>query len=987
MAIVERLHSFSPGAGRVAPRATASGSAETITLNGRWRFRLVPTLADVTERFMDPEFDDGAWDSIDVPSAWQMAGLRDEDGRLLERGQARFGTPAYTNVIYPFAIDPPFVPDENPTGEYRLAFDVEPQGGGRWLVRFEGVDSMFTVWLNGVELGWSTGSRLPSEFDASAHLRAGRNVLAVRVHQWSAASYLEDQDMWWISGIFRSVSLVHRPDGGIDDHFVHVAFDHHDRSGTVRVETSAAAVVRIPELGVEAASGEAVRIAGVEPWTAETPRLYRAEITNEAETIQIQIGFRTVTVEDGRLLVNGRPIRLRGVNRHEWHPDTGRTLDIATMRRDIELMKRHNINAVRTSHYPPDTRFLDLCDELGLWVIDECDLETHGFGRVNWKRNPSDDPRWREAFLDRMRRMVERDKNHPSIILWSLGNEAGFGQNLSATAAWAHARDPDRLVHYEGDHNASAVDVHSQMYTSPDELRRYGAGIEDVTTDATHDRHRRKLPLILCEYAHAMGNGPGGLREYEELFDRYPRLAGGFVWEWIDHGIRQLRDTEPHRSTEFFAYGGDFGEQLHDGVFIIDGLVFPDRTPSPGLIEYAAVITPVRVTIGEDGIRVENRHDFIDTAGYTFEWSIEAAGCAVSSGVLDVPPVPARSEADLPLPAEVDGAATPDAWITVRVHTATASPAVPAGHQVGAAQRRLTPAAAPVRATRRPVEQHGTGWRLGSALFDRAGGLRSMGGISARPVEIDLWRAPTDNDLNRARGQASCWREAGFDRLRHRVESVEMLDDELLVTTVTAPAGGDLGFRSRAGWAWSDKGLILDFRAEPFGQFRTALNADAARLARATPSTIPRLGVRLWLDLPSDSEIRWLGLGPGEAYPDTTSGAVHGLHTSRVAAMQTPYVRPQENGRRADVTWIEITDGARALHVQADRPLGATVRPWSAEQLTAATHTPGLLEEGGLWLHLDLGQYGIGSAACGPDAFEPYRLGPRAFDLRLRFRM
>ena len=397
-----------------------------------------------------------------MPSHWQLHG---------------YGAPAYTNVVYPFPVEPPNVPDENPTGDYLRRFAVPGEWAGMDAVlRFEGVDSCLRAWLNGVELGEAMGSRLPTEFDVGALLRPGEdNVLAVRVHQWSAGSYLEDQDMWWLSGIFRGVTLLARPADALDDVFVHAGYDHVSGTGTLRVDTDVPARVTVPELGIDVAAGETVEVA-VEPWSAELPRLYDAEVASAGERVRLRIGFRTVVIEDALLKVNGRRILFRGVNRHEFDPDHGRVVSEEVMRRDVLLMKAHNLNAVRTSHYPPHPRFLELCDELGLYVIDECDLETHGFFLLDWRGNPSDDPRWEDAFVDRMRRTVERDKNHPSIVMWSLGNESGSGSNLSAMAAWARERDPSRPLHYEHDWSCRDVDVYSRMYAPHDEVDAIGRG-------------------------------------------------------------------------------------------------------------------------------------------------------------------------------------------------------------------------------------------------------------------------------------------------------------------------------------------------------------------------------------------------------------------------------------------------------------------------------------------------------------------------------
>ena len=666
-----------------------------------------------------------------MPSHWQLHG---------------YGAPAYTNVVYPFPVEPPHVPDENPTGDYVRRFDVPADWAGTDAVlRFEGVDSSLRAWLNGVELGVSMGSRLPAEFDVGPLLRAGaENVLAVRVHQWSEGSYLEDQDMWWMSGIFRSVTLLARPAEALDDVFVHAGYDHATGTGSLRVDTGVPARVTVPELGIDVASGEEVEVP-VEPWSAELPRLYDAEVASAGERVALRIGFRTVVVEDGLLKVNGRRILFRGVNRHEFDPDHGRAVSEEVMRRDVLLMKEHNINAVRTAHYPPHPRFLELCDELGLYVIDECDLETHGFFVLGWRGNPSDDPRWEEAMVDRMRRTVERDKNHPSIVMWSLGNESGSGSNLGAMAAWARERDPSRPLHYEHDWSCRDVDVYSRMYAPHDEVDAIGRGEEEPLEDAALDARRRGLPFILCEYAHAMGNGPGGLSEYQELFERYPRCQGGFVWEWIDHGLRQRLPD----GSERFAYGGDFGEPLHDGPFVADGLLFPDRTPSPGLIEFKKVIEPVRITgdAGAGRLSVANLHDFRDLSHLVFPWTLEEEGVAVADGVLEVA-AEAGATAEVALP---DLPATRgEAWLTVRAVLAADEPWAPAGHEVAWGQLAVTPAAP----ASTPGERGGGGRRRRHA-HARARQLRPRHRRAAQPRRHRALRA-------------AARRLARADRQRHR---------------------------------------------------------------------------------------------------------------------------------------------------------------------------------------------------------------------------
>src|SRR3954471_1282135 len=511
------VEDVSAGSGALPPRAWyASSDAKSLTLNGSWRFRLSQTADAEDDDFAAEGYDAGDWAEVTVPGHWVLQG---------------HGSPIYTNHLYPFPVDPPHVPTENPTGDHLRVFDL-PQdwpdlSDGGAVIRFDGVESCARVWLNGTDIGEFKGSRLAHEFAVGQLLKPKGNVLAVRVHQWSAGSYLEDQDQWWLPGIFREVTLLHRPAGAVLDFFVHASYDHVTGEGTLRVDSDVDGRVLVPALDIDVATGETVTSL-VAPWSAESPRLYDGELVTEGERVPLRIGFRTVVLEDGLIKVNGKAVLFKGVNRHEWHPEKGRTLDLATMREDVLLMKRHNINAVRTSHYPPHPAFLDLCDEYGLWVVDECDLETHGFWLVGWRENPSDDPRFEQAMVDRMQRMVERDKNHPSIVLWSLGNESGTGRNLAAMAAWARERDPSRPLHYEHDWSCPDVDVYSRMYATHAEVAAIATRSEEPLDDPELDRRRRGMPFLQCEYAHAMGNGPGGLLEYQQLFESSDRCMGGF---------------------------------------------------------------------------------------------------------------------------------------------------------------------------------------------------------------------------------------------------------------------------------------------------------------------------------------------------------------------------------------------------------------------------------------------------------------------------
>jgi len=951
------LESYSPGYGARPARAALRSDAPTLDLNGTWRFRLSPSATGSTE-FVAADFDDSGWDDLPVPSHWPLHG---------------HGRPAYTNIIYPFPIDPPHVPDENPTGDHRREFDVpEAWVGADAVLRFEGVDSCARVWLNGSEVGVSMGSRLPVEFDVGAHLRAGRNVLAVRVHQWSAGSYLEDQDMWWLPGIFRDVTLIHRPRRALDDVFVHADFDHLTDRGVLRVDTDVPARVDLPELGIAgAAAGTAIALPSVHPWTAEIPRLYELTVSTADEHVDLRVGFRTVAIEDGIFTVNGRRIVFQGVNRHEHDPDRGRAVPIEQMRRDVIMMKQHNINAVRTSHYPPHPAFLDLCDELGLWVVDECDLETHGFDLVGWRGNPADDERWEEACVDRMRRTVERDKNHPSVIVWSLGNESGAGRNLSAMARWARARDASRPIHYERDYDYPDSDFYSQMYPSHREVDAIGRGAEPPLADPALDAHRRGLPHLMCEYGHAMGNGPGGLLEYQQLFERYPRCQGGFIWEWIDHGIRQ-RTAD---GRDYFAYGGDFGEPVHDSNFVCDGLVFPDRRPSPGLVEYKKVIEPVRIEAVEGAprsVRVTNRHDFRDLSHLTFHWTLEEEGELRAEGGLDVPALAPGHGArlELPAPPVLSG----EAWWTIRATLGADTAWAGAGHEVAWAQipaRGRSPAPVPRRRLR--PQAAGDVIVLGSGTFDRASGaLVRLGEIPVIGPQLDAWRAPTDNDRGmHAKGSApveGLWRALGLDRLRHRLVDVDDRGEELVVTTRVAPAGSDLALTACLRWSGDGASLALTVQITPHGDW---------------PCAVPRLGVRMAVP-GALGDVEWYGGGPGEAYADTRQAARVARFSHSVDALQTPYVFPQENGNRVDARWATLRDGEGAgIRFVGHPSFDFTARRWTTEALDAARHTVDLTPTELIWVNLDRGQQGIGSASCGPGVLPQYELVARPATLHL----
>jgi beta-galactosidase len=967
-----------PGAGRRRPRADFVSDAPRLSLNGHWRFRLSPTAAGTGPGFADPRLDDVDWDLIPVPSHWVLEG---------------YGEPHYTNTAYPFPLDPPRVPNENPTGDYRCHFDLPAD----WLpvvtvLRFQGVDSCARVWLNGVELGHSKGSRLPFEFDVTDVVRQSGNVLAVRVHRWSSGSYLEDQDMWWLPGIFRDVELLARPAGTVDNFFVHAGFDHRDGSGILRVDADVPGVVEVPELGLRMATGVDLVVSGVDPWSAESPRLYEGTLSAGGERIALRIGFRTVRIENGRLLVNGAPVLFRGVNRHEHDPHRGRAIDVDTMRRDVLMMKRHNINAVRTSHYPPHPEFLRLCDEYGLWVVDECDIETHGFIYAGWRGNPPAEPVWRDALLDRIERMVERDKNHPSIVVWSLGNESGSGATFADLEQWIRHRDADRPIHYERDRTYRHSDFASVMYPSLPELeligRREEPAPEDVEPGSADDVRRRGLPFLLCEYAHAMGNGPGSLTEYQQILEAHERFCGAFVWEWIDHG---LWGTDPD-GVAYLRHGGDIDVKPNGNRFCLDGLVFADRTPSPGLREYAKAIEPVLITVHPDGLVVRNRYDAIDLAHLDLLWSVEEDGREVAAGQLEVPPVGPRSSVGLPLPDAVGrlAVASGERSLTVRAVLRAEAAWAPVGHEVAWGQGLLatagrTPDPVATRASegsqvpRPATSPHSI--VLGAAHFDATTGrLLRLGDLELDGPVLDVWRAPIENDygLGGVNDLVRSWRAVGMDRMCHRVDEVRTEPGGLVVRVRTGPAAQTLGLRVTYRWRLHGGDVLgLGVLVEPEGIWTdTPVGHHSV--------TLPRLGLRMALPAGFD-EVEWFGPGPDESYVDSRAAARVGRYVARVDALQTPYPVPQENGNHVDTRWLRLSGpGLPVLQVEGQPWFDFTVRRWTSEDLDRARHPQDLRDSGRVWLNVDHVQQGLGSASCGPPLPDRYRVAVRDYEFAVR---
>lgn len=989
------LESFEPGKGTFPPRAYLRSDAPRLSLNGDWQFRLSSGIPVAPTDGWQLGMDLSGFKSLPVPSSWPMHG---------------HGSPAYTNVQFPFPVEPPHVPEANPIGDHVVVFEAGPEFLPCALLRFDGIESAGTVWLNGVELGTTRGSRLAHEFDVSGILVHGQNTLAVRVAQFSAASYVEDQDMWWLPGIFRDVTLQARPEAGIDDVFVHAGYDHTTGEGTLKVEVTRGgqaidAVVRVPELDAELSAGTELRIPAVEPWSAEVPRLYEATVSAPGESVELQLGFRSIAIEDAQFKVNGRRILLRGVNRHEHHPRLGRVVPRDVVEAELRLMKQHNINAIRTSHYPPHRDFLALADQLGFYVVLECDLETHGFESAGWAQNPSDDPQWETALVDRMRRTVERDKNHPAVIMWSLGNEAGTGRNLAAMSRWTKDRDPSRPIHYEGDWSSEHVDVYSRMYASQAETALIGQGMEPALENAALDARRRAMPFVLCEYVHAMGNGPGGMSEYQELFEKYPRLMGGFVWEWLEHGITVASPD----GGEHYAYGGDFGEEVHDGNFVTDGLVDADRKPRPGLLDFKKVIEPLHIEVAGDwsGFTLRNGQDFADTAAFSFRYAVESDGGTLDAGTVEVPPVAPQAETVVGLPASVAALAAAGyggrpAVLTVSAVLGADSAWAASGHEIAWGQSVQEPSAPAGPVPAATVQVQDGELTLGPAVFSRVTGMpTSIGGIPVRTLALNLWWAPTDNDLGREWGDAderplaTQWKDAGLNRLHTRLLGItagapaDAAVDSAIDSSFDGGRNGGhvLTVRTRVSAADKQYGVLVDYVWTSDGDalgLRTSVRPDGDWSNRGSAVEWARIGLELVLGEEAGL-VSWFGRGPHQSYPDTGQGARTGWFSLPLEEMDVDYVRPQESGARSGVRSAALQFGSRTLELAGD-PFALTVRPYSQDILDAAAHRPDLKADGRSYLYVDHVLRGVGTAACGPGVLAPYRLEAReaAFSLTLK---
>ena len=970
-------------------------------LNGAWKFEYFTGPDTLPEDFFEEDFDCSEWDDIVVPSNWQMKG---------------YGNPHYTNINYPIPVNPPFVPSENPTGCYIREFEIdESWQDRRIMLKFDGVDSFMYVWVNGQLAGMSKGSRNPAEFDITDIAQVGLNRITVQVLQWSDGTYLEDQDMWWLSGIFRDVSVMALPEVDLFDIFAKPLLDKKYKNGILELEIEVRnwmekdvrdlvveaelfdkcgrSVFKKPlsaKTSVKEAKSAKVRLEAevrdVMKWSAETPDLYTLFLTlkNSYGVIEyksLRIGFRTMELKNGNFLVNGVPVMLRGVNRHEFQTDLGRAVTYDSIMEDILQMKRHNINAIRTCHYPDSEMFYEICDRYGLYVMCEADLESHGFGYEEGK-NPSMWPEWERACVDRMQRMVEAFKNHASIIFWSLGNEAGYGINHKKMYAWTKKRDNTRLVHYERDQMAETADVVSTMYSAPEFI---------VDTIIPERCKPSKKPYLLCEYAHAMGNGPGGLEDYWQTFYAHKEIQGGFVWEWCDHGIR----TQDEDGCEYFAYGGDFGDTPNDGNFIADGLVFPDKSASPGLVELKKVIAPVRVTaknLKKGIVNVANHYDFITLEHLNVVWSVSENGTVIQSGTIAPLKIKARSNEDVVIPFVMPENPKPGAEYFLNISFLLGMDTLWArcGHEIAWGQLALPVKAAAkkpsVSRSRAVVEMDEDENFLYIAAdetffeFDRHSGTIANWMIDGLPLleagpKLNIFRATTDNDRSGA-GMAAKWKAAYYHQLTHSVRDVAFDPATATVKVITRVAPPVLQWGIECEYVYRflpDGSYTLELSGKPVGEGMPPF---------------PRLGFQLALPEAMDN-VQWFGLGPGESYVDTREAQRVGLYKAGVDSLSTEYTYPQENGNRSEVRRAAFYD----LHMAGFAVTGLdgmlfnfSAHRFTPEAIEAAKH-PHEIEEGeNICLNLDWKQQGIGSSSCGPYLPEKYQIPAEPFRFGMKFR-
>lgn len=961
-------------------------------LSGDWKFRYFDAAAKAPKDFKNPVYDVCDWNSIPVPGCWQFFG---------------YDIKNYLNMDVPFPIHAPYVPYENPTGCYRTEFTVPKAWSGKRVVLvFDGVCNSFHLWINGAEAGFSQGSHLPSEFDITDWLTDGKNTLAVQVYKYSYTTYMETQDMFNFSGIFRDVYLLAKEKGGISDLKITSEVSEDYKSARIRANVYSDCAENGCEVRVTLSEGERkifssvkkaekdtvfeIDISDVKLWSAETPFLYTMTTSllkdgEVKESYKNNVGVKKIEIKNAALFINGRQVKLKGVNRHDTNTDKGYAVSRDDMLKDIVLMKQHNINTVRTSHYPNDPFWLDLCDIYGLYVVDETDLETHCFATVkNWAKI-SDDPAWEKAYIDRIERMYERDKNHASIIMWSLGNEAGSGSNHRAMSAWLKERDPITPVHYERalieneTYADDYADIFSRMYASVEFCEEVGKRTDDP------------VPFFQCEYAHAMGNGPGSLCDYWDLYYKYDRLIGGCIWEWADHGMREFED-----GRETFKYGGDYGDYPNDGVFCCDGLCTPDREPHTGLIEYKKIIEPVRVKAKDAAngrVIITNTFDIKDLSELSGRWQLMCDGVGVQSGEIEDFNTEPHESREITIPFDKELIKDNCEYFinlcfSLKIDTLWAK----AGHVLAYSQVKI-PGRTEKTATKTAEnisafegEDKITVTTSDAVfVFDKFLGTLSSASFRGKEMlakgpKLNIWWAPTDNDYRFGKGIQFKWYACRLDKLMHLVKEVVLADvkkDRAVVeiSSLIGPPSYYAPFNVKYTYTVYASGEI---------EIKTDVKISEIKDGEKLPR-LAKIGLQMQLAKGSDF-FEWYGRGPHESYSDKKDSALIGLYSGTVKEQEEFYVRPQENGNKADVRWAAVTDiYGRGLFVDSDEPINVSVHKYTDEALTKAEHIHELEYINETVLNLDYKVSGLGSASCGPEPLEKYWVKPEdtSFTMRL----
>lgn len=948
-------------------------------LNGTWKFQYFNSIYDIQDSFFEKNYDTENFDEIQVPSVWQMAG---------------YDTHQYTNIRYPFPFDPPYVPQDIPCGAYVHTFEYSrDEKAPKSFLNFEGVDSCFYVWLNGSYIGYSQVSHMTSEFDVTDVLQDGTNTVAVLVMKWCDGSYLEDQDKFRMSGIFRDVYILKRPKQAISDYHIKTRIEdmlakveiemkfYSPLNVKISIEDRSGAVVA---LGSIAKEGTAVlEIASPELWNTENPYLYKLILETENEVIVDHIALRKIEIKDQVIYLNGQKIKFRGVNRHDSDPITGFTINPEQITTDLTLMKQHNFNAIRSSHYPNAPFFYEMCDKYGFMVIDEADIEAHGpfmiyrkedtdYNRFKrWNEKIADDPVWEEAIVDRVKLMVERDKNRFCIVMWSMGNESAYGCNFEKALEWTKNFDPDRITQYESaryrnydeTYDYSNLDVYSRMYPALSEIQEY------------LDKDGSK-PLLLVEYCHSMGNGPGDFEDYFQMIQDNDKMCGGFVWEWCDHAI--AHGTAESGKT-IYAYGGDHGEEIHDGNFCMDGLVYPDRTVHTGLLEYKNVYRPARVISydKESGeLVLHNYMDFDNLKDYVkISYELTQDGFVISKGILPEFSVAPHGEekTNLKINVPVNG----KCYLKLIYHLKKEVPLLDEDHILGFDEIEVSKDDAKCKLAEKWLQKTAVGSELQvnendtqihikgrefAYTIDKRTALFTEMKFAGReylnhPMELNIWRAPTDNDMY----IKSEWKKAHYDKAYTRAYTTEVVQGKHGVKIT-----------SHASVVAETVQKILDvtitWKIEAAGK----IDADIAVTKDDEFPDLPRFGVRMFLDKKL-SAARYFGMGPQESYCDKHQAASHGLYQANVDDLHEDYIRPQENGSHYDCEYVELNNSRYGIVVSAENAFSFNASYYTQEELEEKTHNYELIESDSVVFCVDYALNGIGSNSCGPVVLEQYR--------------